>query len=298
MAGISKIFSGLDPEITEVLLEKLIPRDFEESETVFSEGDPADALFLIEEGEVSISREGQILGVLGPGEILGELALFEQATRSATARCHSSNCHLKALSAAEFETVLSSCADSGAAIYRQMLSSCFRRLSTMNRYFVSTVRAGTLASQPSPLSETAPELLSILVQQIPSVHFAALLISNPHTADLEVSFEVGLPPEMIPEEGILADDPIVTALSRSVDPHEQKIGDHFGFFFPINPDRTLLGSLLLGSSLSSQAAPLRREDRLLAETISRLLTLTFQRHLRQEEEANRERLERSRGSGY
>src|SRR4051794_9474397 len=61
-----------------------------EGETLISEGDPGDSLFIVVSGELEISRrEGGrevALATRGPGEFVGELSLLQAAPRSATAR--------------------------------------------------------------------------------------------------------------------------------------------------------------------------------------------------------------------
>jgi CRP-like cAMP-binding protein len=59
--------------------------------TLFEEGDPADGVAAILEGNVEIIKQGRTLAVLGPGSVLGELSLFvPSASRTATARATSS----------------------------------------------------------------------------------------------------------------------------------------------------------------------------------------------------------------
>lgn len=65
-------------------------RLYEDGEVVIHQGDAGDALFVIEEGRVEIvaERDGHetVLRTAGPGELLGEMALFEKEPRSATVR--------------------------------------------------------------------------------------------------------------------------------------------------------------------------------------------------------------------
>ncbi|MGZ4736682.1 MAG: Crp/Fnr family transcriptional regulator [Acidimicrobiia bacterium] len=57
----------------------------EPGELLFHEGDPGDVMYAVVEGHVELSRHGRMIEDVGPGEILGELALIDHAPRSATA---------------------------------------------------------------------------------------------------------------------------------------------------------------------------------------------------------------------
>ena len=52
---------------------------------IFAEGDPAENLYVILSGEIELSMHGAVLEVEKTGGIIGEMALFESATRSSTA---------------------------------------------------------------------------------------------------------------------------------------------------------------------------------------------------------------------
>jgi CRP-like cAMP-binding protein len=52
---------------------------------LFREGDPGDMMFGVAEGEVELTVGGDVVEEVGPGGILGELALVDHAPRSATA---------------------------------------------------------------------------------------------------------------------------------------------------------------------------------------------------------------------
>jgi CRP-like cAMP-binding protein len=57
--------------------------------TLFEQGDPADGVSAILEGEVEVIVDGKVLSTLGPGSLLGEVAVFvPSASRTATARAH------------------------------------------------------------------------------------------------------------------------------------------------------------------------------------------------------------------
>lgn len=58
---------------------------FKAGETVFAEGTPGDMMFVIMEGEIELRANDQVIVVLGPGELLGEMALIDSKARSGTA---------------------------------------------------------------------------------------------------------------------------------------------------------------------------------------------------------------------
>ncbi|GAB4483603.1 MAG: hypothetical protein OHK006_05160 [Thermodesulfovibrionales bacterium] len=63
--------------------------DFREGETIFREGDPGDALYIIKEGTVRIEKGSCHIDTLGPGEPIGEMAFIDKGPRSATLVAHS-----------------------------------------------------------------------------------------------------------------------------------------------------------------------------------------------------------------
>jgi CRP/FNR family cyclic AMP-dependent transcriptional regulator len=53
--------------------------------TLFVEGTPGDMVYVIMDGEVQVLVRNKLIDVLGPGEIVGEMALIDTTVRSATA---------------------------------------------------------------------------------------------------------------------------------------------------------------------------------------------------------------------
>lgn len=60
-------------------------RDLEPGDVLFEPGDLGDAMFAVVEGRVELSRDGYVLEDVGPGGILGEMALIDPAPRTARA---------------------------------------------------------------------------------------------------------------------------------------------------------------------------------------------------------------------
>lgn len=84
------LFSHVDPEASEALLESMTSLDYPRGATIFHEGEPGDRLFVIRHGKIKLGRRSNdgrenLLSVIGPGEMFGELSLFDPGPRTATA---------------------------------------------------------------------------------------------------------------------------------------------------------------------------------------------------------------------
>jgi CRP/FNR family transcriptional regulator, cyclic AMP receptor protein len=83
------VFSTLVREDLERIAQFAVPRVFEPGEVVFREGDASDTCYVVRDGRARALRthtDGRTLtlATFGPGDIFGELALFEDERRSAT----------------------------------------------------------------------------------------------------------------------------------------------------------------------------------------------------------------------
>ncbi|MDE9366976.1 Crp/Fnr family transcriptional regulator, partial [Luteipulveratus sp. YIM 133132] len=84
------LFAPLDDEAAEALLGQMTRNRIERGEELFREGDQGDRLYVITAGKVKLGRRSpdgreNLLAILGPGEMLGELSLFDPGARTATA---------------------------------------------------------------------------------------------------------------------------------------------------------------------------------------------------------------------
>lgn len=83
------VFETLAPVDLERVAEVAVPRVFEPRQIVFREGDDSDTCYVVRAGHGRALREhpdGRVitLAQFGPGDIFGELAMFDDERRSAT----------------------------------------------------------------------------------------------------------------------------------------------------------------------------------------------------------------------
>jgi len=83
------VFSALADDELERVAEVAVPRGFAAGEAVFREGDQSDTCYVVRSGHARAVREHSdgrslTLANFGPGDIFGELAMFDDERRSAT----------------------------------------------------------------------------------------------------------------------------------------------------------------------------------------------------------------------
>lgn len=87
--SITPLFAALPPHERVALAGRMRPRRFARDEVIFHRDDPAAHLFVIVAGTVKISLPDEngrevVVGIQRGGDIFGDLALFDDAPRSAT----------------------------------------------------------------------------------------------------------------------------------------------------------------------------------------------------------------------
>ncbi len=121
------LFRNLPQEQIEALEEAAERMAFQAGDTIFHHGDPAEWLYVVEEGTVDIvlPSEGEeiVLASFSPGSFFGELGLFDQQPRNATARA-SGNASLVAVPAAAISRMI----DEHPAAARHFLRVVTQRL--------------------------------------------------------------------------------------------------------------------------------------------------------------------------
>jgi CRP/FNR family transcriptional regulator, cyclic AMP receptor protein len=83
------VFATLEEEDLQRIAELAVPRTFEAGQVVFRKGDSSDTCYVVRAGHARAVREHPdgrtiTLATFGPGDIFGELAMFEDELRSAT----------------------------------------------------------------------------------------------------------------------------------------------------------------------------------------------------------------------
>jgi CRP-like cAMP-binding protein len=80
----------VDPEAAETLAKELEYFEVRKGDVVFTEGEPGDSLYIVISGKIKVGRRAadgrqNLIAVMGPSDMVGELSLFDPGPRTATA---------------------------------------------------------------------------------------------------------------------------------------------------------------------------------------------------------------------
>ena len=78
------LFAGMSDRSFEAIAGVSSPIAFGAGEPIVRQGEPGDAFFIIVSGRARVDRNETTLRELGPGDFLGEIALVDGGTRTAT----------------------------------------------------------------------------------------------------------------------------------------------------------------------------------------------------------------------
>jgi CRP/FNR family transcriptional regulator, cyclic AMP receptor protein len=133
------LLSDLPERLSAGLLANAKPVKLAADETLFLTGDPGDGCYRLNEGLLKVSMVSpkgaeRILAILGPGSIVGDMAMIDGRPRSASVSALR-DCKLSFLSRSAFETV----AEKNPEIYKHLLNLLAARLRDTDQ----VVAAGT-----------------------------------------------------------------------------------------------------------------------------------------------------------
>lgn len=148
---------GLEPDLAARLFALAHTIDGKPGSILFQAGDPGNGCYLILEGSLKVSilsvdGDEQLLAVMGPGHIVGELALLDGRPRSATVSVLKA-ARLSFIDRSAFEGF----ADDNPAVYRHMLKIVGGRLRQAN----DVLAARSFLPLPGRVAQTLLQLAEI-----------------------------------------------------------------------------------------------------------------------------------------
>jgi CRP/FNR family cyclic AMP-dependent transcriptional regulator len=126
------LLHGVQPSAVCALISQLQPLDFPRGHVIFAQGEPGDRLYVVKSGKVKIGRRcpdggENLLAVMGPSDMFGELSMFDPGPRTASATTVT-----EVLAVSMDRVVLRAWIDDCPGIAEQLLRVLARRLRRTN----------------------------------------------------------------------------------------------------------------------------------------------------------------------
>jgi signal transduction histidine kinase len=136
----NRLFEGIDSDVLEKIRPELDILHFDRGDVVFQEGEAGDALYLVGEGSVRISRrdakgQQQVLAYMHPGNFFGELSMLNHAPHSAMATAAEPTT-LGAVKEETFQHILEL---APSRLHLNFLRSVSEHLRSVNSHFINDV---------------------------------------------------------------------------------------------------------------------------------------------------------------
>jgi CRP/FNR family transcriptional regulator, cyclic AMP receptor protein len=86
----SGLFQGVDSTAADELAKEMETVEVRKGEVLFNEGEPGDSLYIVLSGRIKVGRRAadgrqNLIALMGPSDMVGELSLFDPGPRTATA---------------------------------------------------------------------------------------------------------------------------------------------------------------------------------------------------------------------
>jgi NTE family protein len=158
------VLAGLPDELLERLAGQVVELHVRAGDWIMREGESADSLFIVQSGRVEVIDEGPpeaLIRILRRGDVMGELALLRQGTRSASVRARR-DAELLELGRAEFEALIQEAPSFALGLTRAMGA----QLAASRMPVVAATPPRTIAvvglDEAAPASEMAERLADAL----------------------------------------------------------------------------------------------------------------------------------------
>jgi len=143
-----ELFSSLSDEEIDILVKHSKIRSLDEDEALFHQGDDGDFFAIVMEGRIEIAKHTKkdtpvALASLSRGDTLGEMALIDQETRSASAIATEPSSVL-VLSRKSFDLLVNQYPRCGTKLLRKIASILCSHIRETSKLFAETIEPNLL----------------------------------------------------------------------------------------------------------------------------------------------------------
>jgi len=288
--GALTAFASFPAPALDALAELAEERELASGESLFGEGEPGDAIFVVASGEVEIRKGERVLARLQAGQTVGEMALLEEARRSADAVATQAS-RVVRFDREAFASFLQAHPECGALFYFETGREMSRRLRCTSEYLMTVFEVGRIVAAGHGVGALAEAIVTRLLRDVEEAACGRVLLRHPLADEVQVVGRAG--------STDLEDERLRGIASA----HEAEPGFH-----DVVEGRAVVGATLHGErwvvigalllEKSGDETPFTVEQEIVLEAVAHQAEQGIRAAWAREEQADRERLERHRQQGY
>ena len=283
-----EIFSAFSEDMLEALTSFVKVETYEEGDTIFKEGDKGTAMYIIEKGQVEIRKKDKTLSFFTKGSVFGEMALFEDAKRSADAIART-GVGLYRLDNQDFRKFIFDHPKPGVRFLYTSINEMSRRLRLTSEYLTTVFETGRIVGGNDSLYDMTHKILDRLLSDINGSTGGLIVIFNPFAEMYDVACQANLMR--------LDLDTALKIIEKHADENPMHQLDEFMVLcVAIREAENILGFIMLEKS--SDLGPFSNQDEIIVSAVGNQVGLGIKKAYHQKEEEARQRLQRNKTWGF
>ena len=282
-----EIFSAFSEDMLETLTSFVKIEAYNEGDLIFKEGQEGTAMYIIENGQVEIRKEDKTLSFFTKGSIFGEMALFENAQRSADAIART-DLTLYRLDNQDFRNFIFDHPKAGIRFLYTSINEMSRRLRLTSEYLTTVFETGRIAGGNDSLYDMTHKILVRLLSDINGSTGGLILIFNPFTEMYDIACQANLMR--------LDLDKALKMIEKHFDENPmQQLDEFMVLCVAIREGENILGFIMLEKS--ADLGPFSTQDEIIVSAVGNQVGLGIIKAYHQQEEEARQRLQRNKMIG-
>jgi CRP-like cAMP-binding protein len=283
-----EIFSAFSEDILESLTPYVKIETYNEGELIFKEGDEGTAMYIIEKGQVEIRKKDKALSFFKDGSVFGEMALFENAERSADAVART-DLTLYHINNRDFRKFIFEHPEPGLQFLYTGIREMSRRLRLTSDYLTTVFETGKIVSGNYSLHEMTQKILDRLLADIDGSTGGLIVIFNPFTEMYDIACQADL---------VLLDfDNALKIIEKNNDQNPiHKLDENTVLCVAIREEGNTLGFIMLEKI--SDAGPFDTQDEIIVSAVGNQVGLGIIKAYHKQEEEARQRLQHKKMMGF
>jgi CRP-like cAMP-binding protein len=279
-----EIFSAFSEDILESLTPYVKIETYNEGDMIFKEGDEGTAMYIIEKGQVEIRKKDKTLSFFKDGSVFGEMALFENAERSADAVART-DLTLYLINNRDFRKFIFEHPEPGVQFLYTGIREMSRRLRLTSEYLTTVFETGKIVGGNYSLHEMTQKILDRLLANIDGSTGGLIVIFNPFTEMYDIACQADL---------VLLDfDNALRIIEKHNDGNPiHKLDENTVLCVAIREEENMLGFIMLEKV--SDAGPFNTQDEIIVSAVGNQVGLGIIKAYHKQEEEARQRLQRKK----